>query len=193
MTLFGKLVFGLMALILSLGVYSGVQTYANKDVALSQPQDPSLVTGSSTDSTDTSSLLDISATTTTDGKKIPFNKLIAQGGSQQCAVTQTIASVTSTGTVFIHDDHLKADFSMTISGQRLTTAVLIKDGFVYTWTNNPKIPGNKVAINDQATTGTTSVDYVWNADQIGDYECSPWTVDDTVFDVPKSVTFTTVN
>jgi hypothetical protein len=35
----------------------------------------------------------------------------------------------------------------------------------------------------------TSGDYSFNADQIGDYDCQPWTVDNTKFTLPVGVTF----
>jgi hypothetical protein len=56
--------------------------------------------------------------------------------------------------------------------------------------------GFKVKIPDSANNvnGNTNTDvqgtYSWNAEQIGDYNCEPWTVDQSKFELPKGITFT---
>lgn len=75
--------------------------------------------------------------------------------------------------------------------------MIVKDNFTYTW--SPLMAGKgfkaKVvevvggdAVVDTGTSGT----YSFNATQIGDYDCVDWTVDESKFTLPSTVTFTEI-
>ncbi len=189
MTIFGKMIVGALLLVVAGGVYYGVSSSVKNDVApentvVETPaQDAVVATTTASTTSETSA-----------GKKIAFSEFLKKGGSYKCTVTQTVANMTSNGTVYIDDANVKGSFSTSISGQTIDTNMIAKDGYTYTWTSMSKGVGYKAKIDKGAggdSTASTSATYTWNGSQIGEYNCEPWTVDKTMFALPSSVTFTT--
>jgi hypothetical protein len=129
------------------------------------------------------------------GKKIAFSEFIKQSGSYQCTVHQNLSDFDTGGTVYISDGKLRGDFSTIAEGRTVTSSVLARDGFVYSWSSMMPNKGVKMAMtmaelsNPAASTSGT---YVWNASQIGDYSCTPWIAQEPTFGLPSGTTFTTV-
>lgn len=138
----------------------------------------------------------VSTTTTTPtGKKMAFSEFVKQGGSYQCTVNQYIdagMSQTTQGTVFIDSGKVRGDFATKIQGMSIDTSFIVRDGFAYTWTSMTSMGFKSpvtVGANASGSTGATSGTYTWNAQQIGDYDCKPWTTDASKFTLPTSITF----
>lgn len=193
MTIFGKLVMGLVLVIIGGGVFYGVTSYVKHDT-----ETP--IVGETKTQTDTLTVATATDATTTEvkpgGKKIPFAEFMKKGGSYKCEVTQVMANMTSQGTVYIHDSLIRAEFSTTVAGQSMNTNMIARDGYTYSWTS--MMPGKgyktKIATSETSAPGansSTSGTYTWNGEQVGDYSCEAWTADESVFELPKSVTFTT--
>lgn len=124
------------------------------------------------------------------GKKMAFSEFIKQGGSYQCVVNQYVGDTESTGEVFIDNAKIRGDFTTQTNGMTINSSAIIKDGFAYTWTSASnkgwKVPVQAVEDgNMQAVVAT----YSWNTDQIGDYDCKPWTADQAKFITPATITF----
>ena len=191
MTIFGKLVMGLVLVVVGGGIFYGVTSYVKHD------SETQIVDETKTDIITVATTSD--ATTTEvkpTGKKIPFTEFMKKGGSYKCEVTQVLANMTSQGTVYIHDSLIRAEFSTSIAGQSMNTNMIARDGYTYSWTSMMPGKGYKTKISSAETpasgqNSSTSGTYTWNGEQIGDYSCDVWVADDSVFDLPKSVTFTT--
>jgi hypothetical protein len=135
------------------------------------------------------------------GKKMAFGDFIKQGGSYQCTVNQYIdAGYTSTtkGTVYISGGNIRGNYNVQVQGMSIDTSVIVRDGFVYTWTSLANI-GYKAPVAadvdgaQAAQTGTgTSGTFTWNTDMIGDYDCNPWTADASQFTLPTGISFQAV-
>ncbi len=141
-------------------------------------------------------------TTPTGDKKIAFSQLIDQGGSYKCTVHQYVQNTDTVGTVYIHGDKLRGEFNVKAQGMNMDTTLIVREGYTYTWTSMAPTMGFKVKVatsgGESNTTvtqnnGGTAGNYAWNADQIGDYTCDTWTVDETQFSLPTSVTFQAIN
>jgi hypothetical protein len=191
MTIFGKIVLGSLFIIISTGIFYGVSTYVNKDNAVAQVSFATTtqeVVAVAT-STETASSTQLASS----GKKIPFVDFIKQGGSYKCSVTQTVSTMTTNGTVYIHDGLIRGDFAISVAGQSINSYMITKDGYVYTWTSAMPTKGFKTKVvdpksgNSQAQAKGT---YTWDGSQIGEYSCDPWTADTSLFEIPSSVTFT---
>lgn len=133
------------------------------------------------------------------GKKMSFDAFMKQGGSYVCTVNQDVGGMTSKGTVYINGtsgQNIRGEFTTSVQGMNIGTSLIVRDGFTYTWSSMMPTTGYKVAVSksdvganvNQGASGS----YSWNAEQIGDYDCKPWTVDATKFDLPKTVKFTEV-
>lgn len=197
MTIFGKIILGILLLSVAGGIFYSVTSTAEKDIALQE-----MVVASSTTqeieiaTTTASSTFSEVASTTEKGsseKKMPFSEFMKQGGSHKCTVTQTVASMTTKGVVYIDGQKIKADFAVAVAGQSINTMMIIRDGYTYTWTSNDPTRGykTKVATGEGDTAIGPKGTYTWDGSQIGEYSCNPWTADASLFEIPKTVTFVT--
>ncbi len=124
------------------------------------------------------------------GKKMAFAQFIKQGGSYECTVNQYVENIESKGHVFIDGGRIRSEYSVDYQGTSMEGSVIIKDGFAYTWSSmmpmGIKVPVKNDEVNvDAGAKGT----YNWNADQIGDYECNAWKVDESKFTLPAGINF----
>lgn len=130
----------------------------------------------------------------TQGKKMSFSEFLKQDADPyECTVRQYIdeAMTQSTeGKVFLDAGRIRGDFATTVQEMTVDTSMIVRDGFVYTWTNMSPMGFKTVAIQTEGDENTeTSGNYSWNAEQIGDYDCVPWVLDETKFELPSTVTF----
>lgn len=127
-------------------------------------------------------------------KKMAFSQFMSQGGSYECDVTQNLGGVESKGKIYLDNGKIRGDFTTKTASLDVTGSTIVRDGFSYTWSS--MMPeGVKIPVESRNSTlgggfvQTSGGTYSWNADQIGDYECKPWTPDQSVFVVPTNVTF----
>ncbi len=202
MTVFGKIILGILLLIVASGVYYGVTLSVKNDVTSSPvtfgtstipvPEDVSATT-TATSTASTSQVASTTTSTKPTSKKIAFSEFIKQGGSYKCMVTQTVATMTTMGTVYLDNGKVKAEFEVSVAGQTISTSMIIRDGYSYTWTSNSPTKGfkTKIATGGQGNSSTgTKGTIVWDGSQIGDYSCEPWVAEASMFEIPKTVTFT---
>lgn len=132
-----------------------------------------------------------------EGKKMAFSQFIKQGGAYKCTVNQTLSGIDTTGVTYINDAMIRGEFNTRIQNMNIDSTFIVRDGYTYSWSSVMPTAGFKVKMSGttttpDTTTGTTG-SYSWNAEQIGDYDCQPWTVDQAKFTVPTNVTFKEVN
>lgn len=131
------------------------------------------------------------------GKKIAFSQFIKQGGAYECTVRQTLSGIDTTGVTYLSDGMIRGEFSTRIQSMNVDTSFIVRDGFTYSWSSVLPNTGFKVEMVDNTVNGDTTTDtsgsYSWNAEQIGDYDCKPWTVDMAKFTLPSDVTFKEIN
>lgn len=197
MTIFGKLIMGVLLLIIGSGIYYGLTSYVKNDgetvVNTEIVQNTNTVTdeASTTIMNGTSTTLSATstATSTKQGKKIPFTDFIGKGGSYTCEVTQSMASMNSKGTFYMHDNLVRVEFATTLAGQSMNTTMIARDGYTYSWTSLSPTKGFKTKIPQGDVQPGTSPTYTWNGSQVGDYSCEVWKADDTLFVLPKDIVF----
>jgi predicted membrane-bound mannosyltransferase len=139
MTIFGKIVMGTLLLVVVGGVFYGVTSYVNKDTASTSLPVVATTTTPVVEVTIATTTASTTASTTPEkpaSKKIPFIEFMKQSGAYKCTVTQTVATMTTNGTVYLDNGKVKADFAMSIAGQSINTSMIIRDGYSYTWTSN---------------------------------------------------------
>lgn len=137
--------------------------------------------------------LPISPTPTaqTSSKKISFSELVKQGGSYECTVKQAVSDMESDGVVFMDRNRLHGEFSNITKGVKIDTRMIAKDGYTYMWSSMAPESGFKIQLEvkkEDMYVATSSI-YSWNMDQIGDYYCKDWKVDESKFTLPSGVTF----
>ncbi len=180
MTIFGKVLIGLMLVTAGVLIIKGGVEKSSEDLVVEEAQDQDVVA-----TTDVSS----------EGK---FNgsvkDLMARGGDHECSFTETNDMSDSTGQVYISGSKIRGDFNTTVKAvsDMKVESHMISDGeFVYTWSSmlptGMKMP---VVESSSATTSTDSQTFDYN--QKLDYDCRPWTVDASKFVVPTEIKFTEI-
>lgn len=187
MTLFGKLIAGLLII----GGAGGAAYYftSQSEVEVGQNEMPIV-----------ENEVPI-ATTSTEGKKMAFSKFMqTDRGSYTCEVNQNYNGATTKGTVYLDNGMMRADFATSVAGQNLTSSVVLKDGYSYTWTSmsptgfkvrvptEEEVAGSNATATSDGRNGTIG----FNTDQIGDYNCITASVDASRFTLPATVTFTEI-
>lgn len=124
-------------------------------------------------------------------KKIPFGEFMSKGGSYKCTVTQKMANMLSEGTVYMHDQLVRVEFSTTLAGQSMSTTMIARDGYNYSWTSMTPGKGYKTKIVNTTTDSSASPSgtYTWNGGQVTSYSCATWVADDSIFVLPKNIVF----
>lgn len=138
---------------------------------------------------------------TSNGKKIAFSELVKQNGTYKCSVNQTVGNVTTSGTVYMDKGMVRGEFAAEYSGQKANITFLMRDGFTYVW--NSMMPTQGFKLKSDATvdvtgakaqaTGEIHASANTYLEQIGDYNCEAWTVDESKFVIPTTVTFSAMN
>ena len=131
--------------------------------------------------------------TETAGKKMAFADFVKNDGTYKCTVSQNVSGVVSTGVVYMSGGMVSGLFNTKVQGMSIDSHFIMRDGYSYSWSSAAPTMGFKSKVN--TTTGTTASgsnagQYSFNSEQVGEYDCQPWTVDQTKFTIPTSVTFT---
>lgn len=130
----------------------------------------------------------------TSGKKIPFSELVKkQDGAYKCTVNQYVANIETKGTAYINAGMIRGEFNTKLQNMNVDSTFVVRDGYSYTWSSMLPSMGFKAKVDTSAggnNTAGPSGTYVFNAEQIGDYNCEAWTVDNSKFEIPASIKFT---
>ncbi|MBX9765580.1 hypothetical protein K2X83_02975 [Patescibacteria group bacterium] len=117
--------------------------------------------------------------------------LTRRGGDWQCTFTVENQVAQSSGTVYVSGQKLRGDFSSLVPqlNQTIDSHMIQDNGAVYVWTSlSPQgfktetaisTPGGAAAFQEQGV----------DVNQAYDYNCVPWTVDPSKFELPAGVTF----
>jgi hypothetical protein len=130
-----------------------------------------------------------------EGKKMAFSEFIKGGGSYKCEVHQNINGGDNVGTVYVSNGMTRGEFEMTTGGKIITMSMIARDGYSYSWSTMTPGMGMKVKIvsPDTMNPGTKTPSQSFDTDEIGDYDCDPWTLDTSKFAVPTDIKFQSLN
>lgn len=137
------------------------------------------------------------ATTNTRTGGTSLASLFERGENLVCDYQYADAFGSQTGTVYTSGINVRGDFTMTATDGTVTTSHIIRDDqYHYNWgAVNGEPIGTRIRLADFAsatdltvdtnTSGQTSLDY----DYQYDFDCQPWTVDQSLFAVPSDIAF----
>jgi len=132
----------------------------------------------------------------TAGKKMAFSEFLKQGGAYKCEVKQSMGDFENSGTMYVSGKNLRGEYSTVAEGKTMTSSFISRDGYSYTWSSLAPGMGFKIKVVEDTEAPNANVDVsgtsVWNANQIGDYNCENWNVDASKFELPKGITFTEI-
>lgn len=117
--------------------------------------------------------------------------LVGRGGDWKCTFGSEGTGFSSSGTSYVSQGKMRADFTSKIEQLKQTVdSHMIQDGgFVYVWTSlAPQGFKAKTTLGTKDSATQFNAQGV-NIDQKYAYNCTPWTVDGSLFDLPTGVTF----
>lgn len=198
MTTLGKIIIGVVLIGgVGLGGYM-VTSFMKEDVSVMEREQKALSqeqkNESATSTGNTSSVASFGNETVTN-KEMSFTNLLSKGGSYMCDITQTVSGVATKGKVYVSEGFIRGDFTTQTQGMSISSYMIMRDGYTYTWTNMAPTTGYKVKVPtgvQASSTTKTQGAYSWDTTLVGEYSCVPWAKDVSKFEVPSTVTFTTI-
>ncbi len=123
-------------------------------------------------------------------KKMTFSKFVQNGGSYKCTITQNVAGTSTEGTAYMNNGMLRGEFRTQLKGVNVDSNLIVRDGYAYTWSSAAPSMGVKIKAEvDNSNPQLSAENSFWTGDQVGDYQCDPWTPEEAKFTLPKNVTF----
>ena len=118
--------------------------------------------------------------------------LISSGKTQKCSFSYNAGSGSSTnGIVYVTANKMRGDISTTTSGKE-SKFMMIRDGDItYIWGGDLKT-GIKMKLSDADLKTNTQANQYFNTTQKTNYDCSSWSADSSVFNIPTDVKFTDI-
>lgn len=120
--------------------------------------------------------------------------LLAVGETQTCTFDNSTEVSESSGTIYVSGGMMRGDFESVSkpTNVKVATHMIMTDGTNYVWTSESD-QGFKMSLDSVAGTGAataqtgnySAVDY----DQKMGYNCTSWRADQSVFALPKGVSF----
>lgn len=127
------------------------------------------------------------------GKKMAFSDFInLDKNAYKCSVTQYVNNTETVGTFYLNNGLMRGEYNTKVAGLDIDSFFIVRDGYNYSW--SPSLPQSAVKIKSVATTTQNpqvdvSGQYVFNGEQIGDYDCQSWNVDESKFTLPSDIVF----
>ncbi len=117
--------------------------------------------------------------------------IVKLGKDITCTYTDTATKLA--GTIYVSGQKVRSDFTTTVQGRSLEAHTYMDGEWAYMW--SPILTqGTKMNVTDLKSTATaTDAETKMAKDKLNQnfvYHCQPWTVDQTMFDLPKDITFT---
>ncbi len=132
-------------------------------------------------------------TENTESKKMAFSEFVKQGGSYRCEVSQSMSDFENNGVVYMDGADMRGEFSTVAEGMEVDSYFIWKDGYMYSWSSTLPTVGFKMKVDPTLSRdgagADTSGTYAWNSEEVGEYNCEPWTRDEAVFTLPEGTTF----
>lgn len=119
--------------------------------------------------------------------------LLTAGVAQKCTFSMTQESGNQSGTTYITNGKLRGDFTSQANGKTMETHMIVSGNTSYVWQEGEKEgfkssfdPSTSVSGSEaQSASTTASLDF----NKQGDYKCSAWVVDESMFTPPSDVKF----
>lgn len=127
-----------------------------------------------------------------DVREASIKDLLARGEDMTCSFSYEDEEGRTTGQSYFSDERVRGSFTLNTEAQQSTSEMLVADGGAYIWSleemEGIKTTGLDFDESNESSSESTAGPV--DADQKYNVECTSWTVDETVFDVPSDVEFT---
>lgn len=128
-------------------------------------------------------------TTQTSDKTL--RSLLSSALAQKCTYAETVEGSQANGTVYIGNGKMRSDINMVSGEDTIVSHTIFSDNTVYIWTGEQNT-GLKMTFNpEEEIDAPETIDNPNNVDldKELDYQCGPWIIDKTMFQLPANVEF----
>jgi hypothetical protein len=126
--------------------------------------------------------------------------LLGMGKTVKCTSTNTSDKFSTTGTTYVSGEKVRSDVVSKMENATETNShIIVAGGWMYMW-NEGATTGIKIDTNaakqeaapapDNSSQGNASSQPSDQFDNKANFDCSPWTADESVFAIPQNVSFT---
>jgi hypothetical protein len=130
------------------------------------------------------------------GENSSINDLLASGENIQCTYSFTDDDGNeNTGTTYVVGERMRGSFTFNSQTEGVQTSNILRDNeYQYVWSDGSN-EGFKTKVEaadseDSQPAEKTDDQQTIDQDQKYDFDCSGWSVDETVFEVPANIKFT---
>jgi hypothetical protein len=118
--------------------------------------------------------------------------LIKLGKTARCTYSSDQDGYITSGVSYISGKNVRVDFDVTTADDQEIKSHMVTDGeWVYTWsTATPQGFKMKVDQPENTSTDTTKEAPTKALNESFDYKCTPWLVDNSLFEIPSDIEFT---
>lgn len=113
--------------------------------------------------------------------------LLASGRPQRCTFSRTDETSSVDGVAYIAGGKVRGDFTITTSGKAISSHMVLEGQTMHSWTDDPPM-GFKMMVSGDAPAAQGQRAPV-DADQLLDYRCEGWSVDQSKFGLPSGIQF----
>jgi hypothetical protein len=121
-----------------------------------------------------------------------LRSLISSKKPQICTYSNDLGSASVSGTVYLADGKVKADFTSVSEENKISGHMIINDGYAYIWTGTTS-KGIKIVFDPNQPTGTPLNSQVPDLNQSFAYACKEWKTDASLFAPPLNVDFSLIS
>jgi hypothetical protein len=115
--------------------------------------------------------------------------LLTGGQAQKCTYSNENDAAKTVGTVYASGGKMRLDIQSNVSDKTINSHVIVDSQYSYVWTDQQK-QGFKMAITKETPNPGQKKESV-DLNQPVNYKCQSWNTDNSFFNLPSDITFTT--
>jgi hypothetical protein len=125
-----------------------------------------------------------SSTAASNTKEMSLKDLLVSTKAQKCTLKVGTLGAGVDGVVYVSSGKIRGDFSSDSAVGKVGTHMIVRDGSTYSW-----VDGFKAGLKAPVVAGTASKSGGVDVNAKFNYDCGTWSVDNSVFTLPKEITF----
>lgn len=121
-----------------------------------------------------------------------IKSFLTSGSSVSCTYSSSVEGTNMSGKLYANAGKIRQDFETQAEDMKISGHMIMDSKDAYMWTDQMNM-GFKFSIADMPTPGAEQNSNTPDINKNMKFSCSPWTPDNSQFEVPGNVTFQTMN
>ncbi len=121
-----------------------------------------------------------------------IKSFLTNGNSVSCTYSNDIEGVNMSGKLYANAGKIRQDFETQAENMNISGHMIMDSADAYMWTDQMDL-GFKFSVADMPTPGAQQNTQTPDINKNMKFNCTSWTPDNSVFEVPSNITFQTMN